>query len=218
MRRRPSYPPAGLPIKPANGERRGDGAGQLPPPSAGRSRGRGDGAGQISSFLICRRMMPGDRDVVGRLLPGVMGMEAGPRRAGNARLMGAQGGRNASWPFSLSPCRPRHPASGPLAQGTGEQSDQLGDLGFPVGLISRRQTRPDAAADMVLQHHQLDLCQGGLYRLKLGEDVDAVAVIRHHLLQTAHLPLDPAQSVELVLRSELTARHRSDLLDFSQRA
>ena len=53
----------------------------------------------------------------------------------------------------------------------------------------------DAMVGVVLEQAERDLVERGLHGRDLGDDVDAVAVLVDHLLDAAHLPLDPPQAL-----------------------
>ncbi len=60
---------------------------------------------------------------------------------------------------------------------------------------------------MILEHHRLDLLERGAHRRKLGQNVDAIAIVLDHPLQAADLPLDPTQSLQLVFSTLRTSMH-----------
>ena len=52
---------------------------------------------------------------------------------------------------------------------------------------------------MVFQYLAFDLCQRGFHRLHLMQYVDTIAVVGHHLGDTAHLSLDAAKPVDFLI-------------------
>ena len=67
----------------------------------------------------------------------------------------------------------------------------------------------DARAGVAVEQPERNLVQGGLNRRDLREYVDAVAVVIDHLLDAAHLALDPPQArKQLVLGGSVAARWR----------
>lgn len=52
----------------------------------------------------------------------------------------------------------------------------------------------DAVGDVVLEDFLLDPPQRGTHRRNLRDDIDAVALLLHHLGETAHLAFDPAEA------------------------
>ena len=97
--------------------------------------------------------------------------------------------------------------------------EQLVRLRARLGLVTGRDRAGDAVVDVVVEHLQADVLERGHRRPDLGEDVDAVALLLDHLLDPAHLPLDPTQSLAdrvLVVamfghvRTLLKARSRSE--------
>src|SRR5882724_11510959 len=61
-------------------------------------------------------------------------------------------------------------------------------------LIATRNRVFDTMRDVIAEHFFLDTPERGAHRRDLGDDIDAVAILIHHLGQAADLALDPAQA------------------------
>lgn len=78
----------------------------------------------------------------------------------------------------------------------GQASDHLNqflDLGMLVDCIPARESTGYAVVDMVFEDLLLDLVQRGAHRLKLVQDVDAIAILVHHSPDASHLTFDAPQ-------------------------
>lgn len=74
-----------------------------------------------------------------------------------------------------------------------EHVHQLGDLAALIGAVARGDGALHAMRNMVAQDLLLHPAQGRAHRGNLRDDVDAIAVVRHHARQAAHLAFDPLQ-------------------------
>src|SRR6185436_12790358 len=70
---------------------------------------------------------------------------------------------------------------------------QLGRLRPSFDLVAGGDRAGDAVVDVILEHLQADVLERRHRRADLREDVDAVPLLLDHLLDPAHLTLDPAQ-------------------------
>lgn len=75
-----------------------------------------------------------------------------------------------------------------------ENLDQFGDLAPLVLCIAGGDGVLDASSDVIAQNFVLDLLQGGFDRLDLVQDIDAIAFVRDHTRDAAHLPLDAIEA------------------------
>src|SRR5215218_3184571 len=71
--------------------------------------------------------------------------------------------------------------------------EQLVRLRPHLRLVARGDRACDAVVDVVVEHLQAHVLECGHGGADLRQDVDAVALLLDHLLDPAHLPLDPAQ-------------------------
>jgi REP element-mobilizing transposase RayT len=75
----------------------------------------------------------------------------------------------------------------------------------------------DAVADVLVEDLEGERLEGGVDGADLRQDVDAVAVVLQHLLDPAHLPLDPVEPLDerlLVLR--VAVAHRENVRSRSE--
>ena len=77
----------------------------------------------------------------------------------------------------------------------GEQVHQFTELDALLLGIAGRYGLRNAVRGMGLENLILGLGKRGLHRLDLVQDVNAVAILFHHLANAAHLTLDPAEAV-----------------------
>lgn len=76
-----------------------------------------------------------------------------------------------------------------------EQVYKFVELGPLFGFVSTGNGFGHTAGGMLLQDFAFRFRQGRLHGLDLGEDIDAVAIILHHLRDSANLPFDPAKAI-----------------------
>src|SRR3546814_19638874 len=81
-----------------------------------------------------------------------------------------------------------------LERDSAQDLQQLGDLLTLLLGVATGDRMLHAMLDMVLQALRLDLLQRGLYRLHLGHDIDAVALVLAQPGDTAALPLHATRS------------------------
>src|SRR5690606_1901644 len=114
----------------------------------------------------------------------------GPRRGRRGRTgrRAAQAGGEEAWGGSV--------AGGASASGPVEQLDQFSRLAALIGGVAAGDGPFDAVVQMVLENLALDPGEGGADGPGLGQDVNAVAVLRDHARDAAHLTLDAVQAVQ----------------------
>ena len=76
-----------------------------------------------------------------------------------------------------------------------DDGHQLCDLLSLIGFVTAGDRVFDAMRNVVLQHFFLDAPQRGPHGRDLCDDIDAIAILVHHLGQAAHLALDTAQTL-----------------------
>ena len=77
----------------------------------------------------------------------------------------------------------------------------------------------DAVVDVVVEDPIRDAVERGRDRADLRQDVDAVAVLRDHPLDAAHLPLDAVQALDdRVLVGGVPVRHVASLVELNRRS
>ncbi len=79
---------------------------------------------------------------------------------------------------------------------THEAADGGHQLGRLLVALLRGVGPEHAVSGVVVEQPERDLVESGLGGADLGQDVDAIAVVLHHALDSADLALDPAQSRE----------------------
>jgi hypothetical protein len=82
----------------------------------------------------------------------------------------------------------------PLSVGPTDNCHQFRDLGTLIGLVATRNRVFDTMRHVIPEHFFLDTPERGAHRRNLRDDIDAVAILIHHLGQAADLALDPAQA------------------------
>src|SRR3546814_17654777 len=98
--------------------------------------------------------------------------------------------------YTLSPDTTLFRYSGPDEPGDGLRV--FLDLGLRRG-AAHSGSPDDAVAQVLLEQTEGDRAQRLGHRGDLGEDVDAILLLLDHPLKASCLPLDPAQSLEVVL-------------------
>ena len=74
-----------------------------------------------------------------------------------------------------------------------EDLNQLGNLLALFGGIAADDRLLHAMGEMIGENDLLHLGQGGAGGADLGHDVEAVAILLHHLRDTAHLAFNPGE-------------------------
>ena len=73
--------------------------------------------------------------------------------------------------------------------------DELVELGALLFLVAAGDRIGHAAGGVLLENGAFHLGEGGFDGLHLGEDVDAIAIVLHHLGDSANLALNTAQAI-----------------------
>src|SRR5580658_7904419 len=76
----------------------------------------------------------------------------------------------------------------------GDRGDQFLDLMTLLDHVARGESTRHTVRHVIPQHLFLDLVQRGADGIDLGQQIDAVAVLRDHALQAADLTLNPLQA------------------------
>src|SRR3954452_18282916 len=74
--------------------------------------------------------------------------------------------------------------------------EQLVGLRLRFGFVAGGEGAGDAMIDVLVEDLEAEALERGGDGADLGEDVDAVAVVGDHALDSAHLPLDPVQALD----------------------
>lgn len=82
----------------------------------------------------------------------------------------------------------------PSSVGSTDNCHQFRDLGTLIGLIATRNRVFDTMRHVIPEHFFLHTPKRGADRRDLRDDIDAVAILIHHLGQAADLALNPAQA------------------------
>jgi len=77
-----------------------------------------------------------------------------------------------------------------------EKRNDLGGLGALIDGVATCDRAFDAMAKVIAKHHCFDPRQRRAHCLKLGQHVDAIAVLADHPVDSADLTLDPAKPIE----------------------